>query len=371
MQTSSSQNAMAGLHISGIRTRFVKVPMRFPLGTSAAVVTSAPLLLVDVQTREGVVGRSYLFCYRDSGAKAIVEVLQEAIGLITDRAVAPANIAEFLARRYALLGVTGVVRMALAAIDIALWDALAVAAGMPLARLLGAELRAVPAYNSDGLGLMPANAAADEAVKLLDAGFHAVKLRLGHPDAREDLQVATAVRAAIGDENALMVDYNQALTVSDAIRRARDLSDLNVYWLEEQIPHNDLAGYAEIARSLNTPVQLGENLDGPEAVHAVLAQQSADYLMLDAARIGGVSGWLRGAAIAAVRNMPVSSHLFPEISVHLLAATPNAHWLEYVSWADAILREPLQVNDGTIMPPDRPGLGLEWSEAGVQRWLVA
>jgi mandelate racemase len=345
--------------------------MRFPLGTSAAVVTSAPLLLVDVQTREGVVGRSYLFCYRDSGAKAIAEVLQEAIGLITDRPVAPANIAEFLARRYALLGVTGVVRMALAAIDIALWDALAVAAGMPLARLLGAELRAVPAYNSDGLGLMPANAAADEAVKLLDAGFHAVKLRLGHSDARKDLQVATAVRAAIGEDNALMVDYNQALTVTDAIRRARDLADLNVYWLEEQIPHNDLAGYAEIARSLNTPVQLGENLDGPESVHGVLAQKSADYLMLDAARIGGVSGWLRGAAIAAVRNMPVSSHLFPEISVHLLAATPNAHWLEYVSWADAILQDPLPVNDGTITPPDRPGLGLEWSEAGVKRWLVA
>jgi len=372
MNTPFSPPAMTDLHISGVRVRFVKVPMRFPLGTSAAVVTAAPLLLVDLQTREGVVGRSYLFCYRDSGAKAIAEVLHEAVGLIIDHIVAPTKIAEFLARRYALLGVAGIVRMALAAIDIALWDAVAVAAQVPLARLLGAETAAVPAYNSDGLGLMPAQAAADEAVKLLEGGFRAVKLRLGHRDARIDLEVATAVRAAIGADSMLMVDYNQALTVADAIRRARDLAALNVYWLEEQIPHDDLPGYARIARSLDTPVQLGENLDGPQSVHRVLEEEAADYLMLDAARIGGVSGWLRASAIAAVRNVPVSSHLFPEISVHLLAATPNAHWLEYVSWADAILQEPLSINhDGTITPPGRPGLGLEWSEAQVKRWLVA
>jgi mandelate racemase len=346
--------------------------MRFPLGTTAAVVTEAPLLLVDVQTREGVVGRSYLFCYRDSGAKAIAEVVNEAIGLVIGRPVAPAKIAEFLARRFALLGVTGVVRMALAAIDIALWDAFAVAANMPLARLLGAEPVAVPAYNSDGLGLMPAQAAADEAVKLLEPGFRAVKLRLGHDDPRMDVEVARAVRAAIGEDAVLMVDYNQALTATEAIQRARDLDGLNIYWLEEQIPHDDLAGYAHIARSLDTPVQLGENLDSPGSVHRVLEENACDYLMLDVARIGGVTGWLRGAAVAAVRNIPVSSHLFPEISVHLLAATPNAHWLEYASWADAILQEPLSVNpDGAIAPPDRPGLGLAWSEADVKRWLVA
>jgi len=371
MQSPSSSHTSPDLHISGLRTRYVKVPMRFPLGTSAAVVTSAPLLLVDLQTREGVVGRSYLFCYRDSGARAIDDVLEEAIGLIQDHPVAPLQVGEYLARRYALLGVTGVVRMALAALDIALWDALAIAASMPLARMLGAPLRPIPAYNSDGLGLMPAQDAANEALKLLAAGFHAVKLRLGHDDARGDLEVARAVRSAIGDDAALMVDYNQALTVPEAIRRARDLDDLNIYWLEEQIRHSDLAGYAQIAQSLATPVQLGENLDGPESVHRVLAEKAADYLMLDAARIGGVTGWLRGAAIAATRDVPVSSHLFPEISVHLLAATPNAHWLEYVSWADAILQEPLTISDGTAAPPERPGLGLEWSEEGVKRWAAA
>jgi len=356
------------LHISAIRTRYVKVPMRFPLGTSAAAMTAAPLLLVDLETTEGVVGHSYLFCYRESGAKAIAEVMQEAASLIVGMPVAPTRIAEFLGRRYALLGVSGVVRMALAAIDIALWDTAAIAADMPLAAFLGADLAPVRAYNSDGLGLMSAAKAADEALKLLEPGFHAVKLRLGNADPELDLHVATAVRAAIGESTELMVDYNQALTVPEAIRRGLALKDLNIYWLEEQIRHNDLQGYAAVASELTTPIQLGENLDGPEAVYDAVAAKAADYLMLDAARIGGVSGWLRGAAIAAARGIPVSSHLFPEISVHLLAATPTAHWLEYVSWADAILKEPLQISKGYITPPNKPGLGLEWSEEGVQRY---
>lgn len=370
MKESATPSTMPELHIAGISLRFVKPPMQFPLGTSAAVVTAAPLLLVDLHTHEGVVGRSYLFCYRDSGAKAIAGVLREAIDLVRDHTVAPLEVGALLSRRYALLGVTGIVRMALAALDIALWDALAVAANMPLARFLGAPLRPVPAYNSDGLGLMPAHEAAAEAQRLLEPGFHAVKLRLGHREARKDLEVARAVREAIGSDCALMVDYNQALTVPEAIQRGHDLADLDIYWLEEQIRHDNVAGYAQIARSLATPVQLGENLDGPESVHRVSAEHATDYLMLDVARIGGVSGWLRAAAIAAVYDIPVSSHLFPEISVHLLAATPNAHWLEYVSWADAVLQEPLTAVDGVVTPPERPGLGLNWSEPDVKRWMA-
>lgn len=369
MTTGSSSSVQPALHVSGIQTRFVKVPMRFPLGTSAARVTEAPLLLIDLHTKEGVVGRCYLFCYRDSGARAITDVLHEAAGLIEGLAVIPSRIGEFLARRYTLLGVTGVVRMALAAIDIMLWDTLAIAANMPLATFLGGSLDPLPAYNSDGLGLMPARDAAKEAIKLLEPGFNAVKLRLGHPDSRMDLEVARDVRAAIGDSAYLMVDYNQALTVPDAVRRGFELRDLNIYWLEEQIRHGDLQGYAQIARQLSIPVQLGENLDGPDSVMDALSANAMDYLMLDVARIGGVTGWLRGAAIAAARGVPVSSHLFPEVSLHLLAATPTAHWLEYTSWADPILKEPLHVVDGYVTPPTRPGLGLQWSR-DVERYAV-
>lgn len=356
------------LHIAALKTRFVKVPMKFPLGTSAATVTQAPLLLVDLETKEGVIGRSYLFCYRDSGARAIAQILEEAVGLVTGQLVEPKRIGELLARRYALLGVTGVTRMALAALDIALWDALAVAADQPLARMLGGSLAPIPTYNSDGLGLMPASEAAKEAIRLLEPGFSAVKLRLGHADPAVDLEVAEAVRAAIGPTTRLMVDYNQALTVPEALQRARALEPLNPYWLEEQVLHSDLRGYAQLAADLVTPIQIGENLDGPESVLESVTKRASDYLMLDAARIGGVTGWMRGAAIAAAAGIPVSSHLFPEISVHLLAATPGAHWLEYVSWADSILEEPLQIEKGHIAPPDRPGLGLTWSRAGVEKY---
>ena len=350
------------LHFRNIRSRYLEVPMRFPLGTSAAKVTSAPLLLVDVDMQEGVTGRSYLFCYRKSGAKAIAAVLDEAMEQIRGRTASPVDIAAYLARRYALLGVTGAVRMALAALDIATWDALASAAGLPLATYLGGDLAPVRAYNSDGLGLMPAAEVAKEADLLLQAGFDAVKLRLGHPDAAQDLETARAVRHGVPDSTIVMVDYNQCLSVPETIRRADQMSNLDIYWIEEPIRHNDLRGCAAIARELRVPVQLGENLDGPEAVLDAIAVDASDYLMLDIARIGGVTGWLRAAGIAASRGIPVSSHLMPEISIHLLAVTPTCHWLEYVSWADAILEEPMTVANGIATPPNRPGLGLRWKK---------
>jgi Mandelate racemase / muconate lactonizing enzyme, N-terminal domain/Enolase C-terminal domain-like len=209
------------LTVRAVRTVAVAVPMRFALGTSAATVREAPLLLVDLDTEEGITGRSYLFCYRPSGAAAIAAVLHDAAALIAGEPVAPLHNAAKLERRFALIGVTGVVRMALSALDMALWDALAVAAGQPLATLLGGAPRPIPAYNSCGLGLIAPEAAADEAEQLLAGGFKAVKLRLGHATLAEDLAVTRAVRRRLADDIAVMVDYNQALTVAQALERGR------------------------------------------------------------------------------------------------------------------------------------------------------
>ena len=186
---------------------------------------------MDLETNEGVVGHSYLFCYRESGAKAIVEIMREAAGLVQGMPVMPARLMHFLARQYMLLGVTGVARMALGAIDIALWDALAIAANMPPAVFLGGTPEPIRTCNSDGLGMMPAAQAADEAVEWSGAGFHAVKRRVGYTNPETDRQIARAVRDAIGKSSTLMVDYNQALTVPDAIQRVLDLADLDIYWL--------------------------------------------------------------------------------------------------------------------------------------------
>jgi mandelate racemase len=358
------------LTIRGVRTVPVDVPMTFVLGTSAAAIRSAPLLLVDLETEEGVTGRTYLFCYRPSGARAIANILDDAVALVKGQRVAPVDIAAALGRRFALIGVTGVVRMALSGLDMALWDALAIAAGLPLATMLGSAPRPVRAYNSSGLGLMASEAAADEADKLAQRGFKALKLRLGHASLDEDLAVTRAVRRRLPDEIALMVDYNQALTVAEALRRGRALQDEGVYWLEEPIRHDDYPGNAAIARELALPLQIGENFDGPKAMAEALAANACDYVMPDLARIGGVTGWMQAAGIAAARGIEMSSHLFPEVSAHCLAATPTGHWLEYVDWADAVVQEPLRIEDGHAVIPDRPGCGLAWDEKAVERYRV-
>ena len=344
--------------------------MRYVLGTSAATVRAAPLLLVNVETEQGVVGRTYVFCYRRSGARSIAQVLQEAAELVSGEAVAPAAMAATLQRRYDLIGVTGIVRMALSAFDAALWDALAVAAGLPLATLLGGTPRPIRAYNSCGLGLMSPQAAADEAELLLEGGFKGIKLRLGYETLDEDLAVTRAVRRRLPDNVELMVDYNQALSVDDALLRGRALQSEGVAWLEEPIRHDDHRGNAAIADALDLPLQIGENFNGPKDLKLALDARACDLVMPDVARIGGVSGWMQAAGIAAARGMPMSSHLMPEVSGHLLAATPTCHWLEYVDWADVLVQEPLRINEGQAVVPDRPGSGMVWDEAAVLHYRL-
>jgi mandelate racemase len=356
------------LTVRAVETVAVMVPLRFALGTSAATVREAPLLLIDLITHEGITGRSYLFCYRPSGSVAIATVLHDAVGLIAGERLAPVEIATRLERRFALIGVTGVVRMALSGLDMALWDALAIAAGLPLATLLGASPRPLPAYNSCGLGLMSPEAAADEAEALLEGGFRAVKLRLGYASLAEDLAVTRAVRRRLADDIAVMVDYNQALTVAEALARGRALADEGIYWIEEPIRHDDMAGGARLTSALTLPVQIGENFDGAKAMTAAFDAAACDFVMPDAGRIGGVTGWLQAAGVAASRGVEMSSHLLPEASAHLLAATPTAHWLEYVDWANAILAEPLAIADGYATASSKPGTGLAWNADGVARY---
>jgi mandelate racemase len=359
------------LTIRAVSARGVEVPMKKVLGTSQAAVRQAPLLLVDLETEEGVTGRAYQFCYLPAAVPAMASLLGAVIETVRGDRVAPLDLAAKLRRRFTLIGVQGIVRMATSVFDAACWDALAVAAGLPLATMLGGAPRPVRAYNSNGLGLMAVEALEREADELLEGGFRAVKLRLGHPTLEGDLAAVRAVRARLPGGVELMVDYNQALTVSEALRRGRALDAEGVSWIEEPIRHDDLPGCAELARSLVTPVQIGENFSSTRSMADAIAQRALDYVMPDLARIGGVTGWQRAAALAAVHGIPMSSHLFPEVSAHLLAATPTSHWLEYVDWADAILQEPLRIVAGDAVVPDRPGSGLAWNEAAVQRYRIA
>ena len=161
--------------------------------------------------------------------------------------------------------------------------------------------------------------------------------------------------------------YNQALTTAEAIARGRQLEDEGIYWLEEPIPHEDYEAYSTIAKELRVPVQIGENFNGPEGMLTALSAHACDCVMPDVARIGGVTGWMQAAALAAAKGVEMSSHLMPEVSAQLLSATPTAHWLEYVDWADALLQEPLRIIEGKVLTSQRPGGGIAWDEDKIRR----
>lgn len=364
-------HATEPLRISGLDARAVMVPMQRPLQTSGGTVGMAPLALLDLHTQEGVTGRTYLFCYTPLVLEPVCALLRNLAPVLTGTSAAPLEIGRLLQARFRLLGAKGIVGMALAGLDMAAWDALARSAGKPLARVLGADVAAVRAYNSCGLGLIGADRAPAEATALVAAGFSAIKVRLGYPDLDTDVRVVRAVKSAIGDGVALMSDYNQALSVPEAERRVRALADEGLTWIEEPCDAHDYPGHARVRAASTCPIQLGENWWGPGEMALSLHYGASDLGMPDAMKIGGVSGWLRASALADAAGMPISTHLFPEISAHLMAATPTRHWLEFVDWASPILAEPMTVADGLARVPDLPGTGIEWDETAVRRYLVA
>src|SRR4051812_19115625 len=359
------------MRITQIRSRAVAAPMRRPLATSTGALTQASLLLIDLQTDAGVVGRSYLFSPGQHALPAIAKLVEAMAEMVKGDELAPLDIERKLRARYTLLGVHNIVLFAMSGIDMAAWDAHAQSLGQPLVRVLGATSRPIPAYNSKGLGIMPLDRVVAEAVELVGEAFRAVKLRLGRREAREDLEALRAVKKAIGPDITLMVDFNQVLTVAEALRRGRMIDDEGgVYWIEEPIRADDYAGAARITREIATPIQIGENFMGPEQMAQAIAAGACDYVMPDAERIGGVTGWMRAAALAQAAGMEMSSHLFPEVSCHLLAVTPTCHWLEYVDWAAPILAEPLVVKNGHVIVPEAPGNGIHWNEKAVRKYAA-
>lgn len=358
------------LRIRDVQSRAVLVPMRRPLRVSSGAITQVPLLLIDLLTDEGVTGRSYLFGYHPFTLPPLAELVGAMADMVKGDPVVPFEIERKLRARLALLGPHNLTGIALAGIDMASWDALACSLGSPLATLLGGQPQPIRAYNSTGLGIMPPGEAAEEALELCAEGFAAIKIRLGRPSLEEDLAAVRVVRKAIADHVILMADFNQGLTVNEAIRRGRALDGEGLYWIEEPVRADDFQGCARVAAELRTPVQIGENFSGVFEMKEALDANASDFVMPDAQRIGGVSGWLRAAALACAWGKECSSHLFPEISGHLLAVTPTRHWLEYMDWADPILAEPLKVVSGALKAPGRPGTGLAWNEEAVARYRV-
>ncbi len=357
------------LTFRSVRVRPVVVPLQRPIVSKVGEFHDWPLILIDLYTNEGVVGHSYLEPYLKSAARYLVPLIDDLAQAAQGQTVAPFDAYRRHVGSTHLIGREGMTLIAISGLDMAAWDALAKAAGMPLAVLLGGSTGPVPAYNSNGLWLTPVDSLAKESAALVaEGGFTALKLRLGRDKLADDLAAIVAVREAAGDDVKLMCDFNQGLSLGDALLRCHALDDAGLYWFEEPIAYDNIPGYVQLARELKTPVQLGENFYGPRVLHLALQAGAGDYVMPDLMRIGGVSGWLRAAAIAGAAGVPMSTHLYPEIAAHLMRVTDSAHWLEWQNWADPILAEPFEVRHGSLIVPDRPGQGIAWNEKAVAKF---
>jgi len=360
--------ADAPLTVRGLNVRAVRVPLSRPHATAGGTVTEAPLVLVDLRTDAGITGSAYVFCYTPLALSPVARLVTNLEAVVAGMTLAPLMIERALQAKFRLLGPQGLTGIAMAAIDMAAWDALARVTGLPLVRLLGGEPRPAPVYNS--LGMAGVDLAARESEESVSAGFLGVKYKIGYPDVQTDLAVVRTAQKAGGDDLVVMVDYNQSLDVPEAVRRGRWLDDEAIGWIEEPTTADDFAGHAQIAREVTTPIQIGENWWGTHDMAKSLAAAASDYVMVDLMKIGGISGWLRASALAEPGGIRLSSHLFPEVSVHLMAVTPTAHWLEWLDLASPILQEPLRIEDGYATPTDAPGSGIAWNEEAVAQYLV-
>lgn len=360
--------AFARLTLRAVDVRAVLVPLRRPVVSRVGSFEQWPMILIDLHTREGITGRAYLEPYLKDSLRYIMPAIRDLAAARLGQPVAPFDDFQRNHKALNLVGYEGISMIATAGLDMATWDALSRAAGMPLAVMLGGATGKVPAYNSNGLWLNDPATLADEARALVaEGGFRGLKLRLGRERLADDLAAIRAARDGGGDDIKLMVDFNQGLTLGDALHRCHALDAEDLYWLEEPITYTNLEGFAQLRRELKTPVQLGENFWGPRAAYQAMQMGCGDYIMPDLMRIGGVTGWLRTAAMAGAAGIEMSSHLYPEFSAHLLRVTETAHWLEWQDWADPVLAEPFSVADGFVTVPDRPGAGIEWNEDAVKR----
>ncbi|AOK28263.1 MULTISPECIES: enolase C-terminal domain-like protein [Burkholderia] len=347
----------------------VRLPMSNPIRTASGLIADAPFVLIDLHTEQGVTGHAYLFVFTPLVLKPLSTLIASFGELLQGKQLIALDTRDLLESHFHLVGNTGLVSMAVAGVEMALWDAHARALGVPLSRALGGAPQPIPAYSS--IGMLGVDASCRLAEQSLERGFRAMKIKLGHISLEQDLEVVAAVKSVLGTKSMLCVDYNQGLTVDEAIRRCRALDSFGLGWIEEPTRQDDYAGHARIARETITPIQMGENCFGTNELGKCIAAGASDLLMFDLMKIGGVSRWMQGAALADAASLSVSTHNYQEFSAHLMAVTPTAHWLQYYDYADLVLAEPMRIVDGNAMPNDTPGSGVEWDQSALARYRIA
>ena len=358
------------MKITKLRTSVVHFPFEPPIDGGALRLRSADCVLVFLETDAGLVGEGLVFALNNQRLTVINEMVRSLEPLVIG--LDPELGGSFSARAFrdiGFLGRSGLAVIGVAGVDNALWDLRGKAVGLNVAGLIGACTTAVPVYHSGGLWIgRTIDELQREAADFVAQGWRAMKMRIGKPRAEDDVARVRAVREAIGPDIGLMVDSNQQLTVPRAIRLGRMLEEFNLTWFEEPIPYQDHAGEAEIAAALDMPVASGETEYTSRGMFEMARARSADILMPDLQRMGGPTEFLKAAHIAEAFNIPVSSHLFPEMSIALLAAVPNAIFLEYMPWCEPAYRERITLDaHGRAIVPDRPGWGFAFDPKAIER----
>jgi len=365
------------MRVATVESLLVRIPLRRPVLLSKQRFSVREFNVVRVTTDEGLVGVGYA-----RGGEVVRFAVEHVLtGLLVGRdPLATESLWHELYAETALVGRRGAVMRGLSAVDIALWDIKAKSLELPLFRLLGGEVGRVRAYVSGGYYRdgQTVDQLVDEMVSYVERGFSAVKMRVGRLPLADDVKRVSAVRRAVGNDVELMVDANQGYaSAAEAIAAGRRFEELGVRWFEEPVQPDDLGGLAQVAGVLDMAVATGETESGSWAFRDLIARQAADILQPDATVVGGVSEWLKVAALARAHNLPLAPHYFTEVHAHLVAATPRAITVEYfypdsdIISFDELLIEPLVPDGGWIELPDRPGLGLDLLEDALQRFIAA
>jgi L-alanine-DL-glutamate epimerase-like enolase superfamily enzyme len=359
--------------ITQVTVNVLRVPVERPYTAGGRTVDANWHVLARITTSDGVDGFGYVVYPRPDLMTTIGHAARELGGhLIGMSVLEPEAAWERLARRGDWVGPGGLLHTALAPLDIAVWDANGKTLGQPLHRLLGGYRDRLPTYASDGLwvSLSPDELAA-AAKGHVAGGFSAVKLRLGKEATPEaEVRRVRAVRDAVGPDVRIMVDATESWTLTRARRAGRALQAAGIAWLEDPVHHQDVAGLAALRRELEVPITAGEHLYHLDAFRTLLEMRAVDIVILDLARVGGVTPWRKIAALAQAHRTPVCGHVVPEVQVHLLSAVPNGHMVEYVPRSVGILAAMPRIENGELVAPPAPGLGLELDEAAIRRYRV-
>jgi L-alanine-DL-glutamate epimerase-like enolase superfamily enzyme len=361
--------AETGSRIEALRLALYNVPLRTPAGDAKVftgrqrLLDRVAVLVAEVVTADGVVGFGFSYALRAGGPAMFAYAREIGPLLLGEDAADIERLWDTLVWHGASMGRSGLAFQAIAAIDIALWDGKAKRAGLSLAKLLGSHRASVRAYNTSGGYLTtPAAEAVANAQASLARGVGGIKLKVGHPDATIDLARVERARAALGDAVPIMVDANGQWDRATALRMGRRLEAFDLTWIEEPLDAYDWEGQAALAAALDTPISTGEMLTSTVEHARLLALGGADILQPDAPRVGGVTPFLRVAALADERGVPLAPHFVMEIHIHLAAAQRREPWVEHFDWLEPLFNERLTLREGRMFVPTAPGLDLTISE---------